>query len=524
MNILWPRESTSQAVLHGWLLFAVGCAGVAGVLSVLVAAARIPAVGWLLPNANLFYIAMVGHVSFGLIIWLLAFVVAVTVYFGLREGWGHNERALQVTLAGAMLGAGVVLGSVLSGHGETHLTDYVPVLETPMYFIGYAIFAVSIVLALACYLPTALRRRVNLSLPAFGMMMAVVCALIAAAALVAALVTLAPRTVADEWRYQSLFWGAGHALQYVYVTTMAVAWYALARAALVQKGMRAAALPVHNAQRGWATNQSPANQSPANQPPANQSPANQPPANQPPDDGDLPIHRGIARAAFGLAPLLALPAPLAYFAFDATYWGNLRLPGIFLDAGLSLPTLIHMIVIAWAIGQAWRQRALPRWREIVAKPEGAALFISMGLFLVGAALEPRASLDTTRVPAHYHGMVVGGVTTALMGLSYHLLRQMNWQIARAESLARAQLYLFGVGVLISITGLAWAGSLGAPRKTFDAGLGTAYAGSMNFMGIGAALAALGGALFVWNVLHALLRQTVARREPLQAPAAAASSR
>ncbi|MBI4786487.1 MAG: cbb3-type cytochrome c oxidase subunit I [Chloroflexi bacterium] len=468
MNIPWRTEIKSQAVLHGWLFVAIGCAGVAGMLSVLVAAARISAVGWLLPNADMFYVAMVGHVSFGLIIWLLAFVVAITVYFGLRECWGYNVRWLQAALAGAMLGAGIVLGSVLSGQGETFLTDYVPVLETPMYFVGYAIFAVSIVVALACYLPTALRRRTDLSLPAFGMLMAVVGALIAAAALVAALVTLAPRAVADEWRYQSLFWGAGHALQYVYVTTMAVAWYTLARGAM----------------------------------------------------GNVPISPSLSRAAFGLAPLLALPAPLAYFAFDATYWGNLRLPGIFLDAGLSLPTVVHMLVIAWAIGQAWRKRALPRWREILGKPEGAALFVSMGLFLVGAALEPRASLDTTRVPAHYHGMVVGGVTTALMGLSYHLLRQMNWQIVR-EQFARAQLYLFGVGVLISITGLAWAGSLGAPRKTFDAGTGSAYAGSMNFMGIGAALAALGGALFVYNILHALLRRRQAQTEVAIAPAALA---
>jgi heme/copper-type cytochrome/quinol oxidase subunit 1 len=446
------RNIAAQNLLHGWLLFAVGCAGIAGLLSGIVAGARIPAVGWLLPNASMFYIGMVGHVAFGLVIWLLAFVIALTVYFAVRERMTYDTRAAQWGLAAAMLGAGIVFGSVLNGQGTPFLTDYVPVLETPTYFIGFALFAVGALIALANYLPAALRHRQEISLPAFGMMAPTLCGLIAAAALICALIILAPRSIVEGWRYQSLFWGAGHTLQYVYAATMAVAWYALANAAF----------------------------------------------------GALPIKSDWARTFFLLYPLLALTAPLAYFVFDPSYSANLRVPGILLDEGLSVPTILHFALIVWAIVQARRKRALPPLGAALRKPEGAALVISMGLYLVGAALEPRAALGTTRVPAHYHGMVVGGVTTALMGLGYHLLRQMDWQIVR-EKIARAQLYLFGVGVLISILGLAWAGSLGAPRKTFDAGLGTPYTTSMNFMGIGAGLAALGGAIFVGSVLVALMQ-------------------
>ncbi len=444
--------TTAHSTLHGWLLFSIVCAGVSGLLSLLVAAARIPAVGWMLPSANMFYVAMVGHVSFGLIIWLLAFVAAMTAYFAMREGAGFNARRAQIGLAVATLGAGIVLGSVLSGRGETQLTDYVPVQDTPLYFIGFAIFAMGALGALVQYLPAALAKRATLSVPAFGMLAAVVCALIAALALLAAIAALTLRGITN---YQSLFWGVGHGLQYVYVTTMAVAWYALARAAI----------------------------------------------------GDLPVQTGWARAAFLLAPLLALPAPLAYFAFDASYWGNLRVPGIALDIGLSVPTFLHLLILGFAM---WQARRGFSFRNALKTPEGAALFLSIGLFFAGVALEPRAALGTTQVPAHYHGMVVGGVSTALMGMSYFFLKQMNWRVVR-EKIARVQLYVFGVGILLSITGLAWAGTLGAPRKTFDAGAGTAYTGAMNYYGIGAGVAAVGGVIFVVALLVALWQSKRAPR-------------
>jgi len=52
---------------------------------------------------------------------------------------------------------------------------------------------------------------------------------------------------------------------------------------------------------------------------------------------------------------------------------------------------------------------------------------------------------------------------------------------------RVQPYTFGTGVLLTMAGLAWAGTVGAPRKTFDAVLGTGYSTAMNLMGVGAAV-------------------------------------
>jgi len=358
MNFQVRRDPAAQTLVHGWLLFAVSCAGIAGLLAFLVAIARTPALGWVIPNAQVFYLVLAGHVTFALIIWLLAFVVAVTVYFGVREGRGYNVRVGQVGLGAAALGAGMLLGSVLSGRGTPVLTDYVPVLETPLFFAGYLLFAAGIGVGLLNYLPAVLRRRHELSLSAFGLMIAVVCAVIAVAALVAALLTLVPRPGLGDSLYQLLFWGVGHVLQYVYVVAMVAAWYILAQAAFGD-----APVPI---------------------------PAGFPAVRREPEV--LPVKKALARGAFMLYLLLALPAPLVYFAFNVSSAGSLRVPGIFLDAGLSLPTLLHLGLLAWAFWAGRRTGRLPSCRTVLGRPEGAALFISVTLYLVGAVLEPRAAL------------------------------------------------------------------------------------------------------------------------------------
>jgi heme/copper-type cytochrome/quinol oxidase subunit 1 len=58
-----------------------------------------------------------------------------------------------------------------------------------------------------------------------------------------------------------------------------------------------------------------------------------------------------------------------------------------------------------------------------------------------------------------------------------------------------------------VAGLLGAGDLGAPRKTYDAAVtGVAWLKPMVVMGIGAGIAALGGALFVAVMMGSLLRK------------------
>ena len=108
-----------------------------------------------------------------------------------------------------------------------------------------------------------------------------------------------------------------------------------------------------------------------------------------------------------------------------------------------------------------------------------------------------------RIPAHYHGCIVG-VTLALMGLVYHLLPQFGYR-APSTRLATLQPVLYGTGQLMHIVGLVWSGGYGVQRKVAGADqvlrTGAEIAG-MGLMGLGGLIAVAGGLLFVVVVLSA----------------------
>jgi heme/copper-type cytochrome/quinol oxidase subunit 1 len=439
-------DPASASLLHGWLLFALGAAGVAGVLASLVAVARTPALRALMA-AESFYVFLAGHVTFSLVIWLLGFVVVAAVYAGAAAQGVCSPRLGRWGLWLSAAGGAVLLAAILMRRGEVFLNDYVPVLDTPLFFAGYALFAAGVAISVVNFLLLVARLRERpLPLPAYGMAAATACVVIAILALAVGMATVGSRS------YPVLVWGTGQALQYAYMGTTAVAWYVLAGSIL------GAALP----------------------------------------------ERGPARLAFALYPLLALPIPFLYLLLDPYMLPKVTGVNVLLGAGLSLPTIVHMVVVAGLFVQAKRATARPLLRQTLSMPEAAALVLSLLLFLVGGLLEPSGARGTLRVAAHYHAMLVGGVTLALMGLTYHLLKTTGRGIASLR-LARVQPYLFGLGVLLTVFALAWAGILGAPRKTYEVGA-AAWSGPMNMMGLGAALAALGGGAFVVNVLLSLLQR------------------
>lgn len=101
-----------------------------------------------------------------------------------------------------------------------------------------------------------------------------------------------------------------------------------------------------------------------------------------------------------------------------------------------------------------------------------------------------------RVPAHYHGAVTG-LTLAIMGLSYNLLKE-KFKNFSPDKTARIQTMLYGVGMFIFMLGLFFSGLFGAPRKTHGTGFTdnplVLYA--LGLMGIGVLLAVISGIIYV----------------------------
>ena len=81
----------------------------------------------------------------------------------------------------------------------------------------------------------------------------------------------------------------------------------------------------------------------------------------------------------------------------------------------------------------------------------------MVLFGVGGLIGFTIQGSNVKIPAHYHGCIVG-VTLALMGARLPLLPRLGFGAPDAK-LATLQPYLYGVGQLMHIVGLRVVGRL-----------------------------------------------------------------
>jgi heme/copper-type cytochrome/quinol oxidase subunit 1 len=144
-------------------------------------------------------------------------------------------------------------------------------------------------------------------------------------------------------------------------------------------------------------------------------------------------------------------------------------------------------------------------------PLRAALAWSLVLFGAGGLIGLAISGANVKIPAHYHGSIVG-VTLALMGLVYYLLPRMGF--GRPEGrLARLQPALYGGGQLLHIAGLLWSGGYGVQRKVAGAEQllrGAEQVAAMGLMGLGGLLAVAGGVLFALVVLRAIWTSSTSR--------------
>lgn len=436
-------EDRLQQVRH-WLLFAVSALAIAGAFAFLAVLTRTPAVQ-LLHSAEGLHRAIAGHVTFSLLVWLLAFE---TVLWILAAAPARRSTRSSLSLALTVIGSALLIVAVLSGRGAAVLTDYVSVVVDPLFFAGLAIVALGVGLVAWSTVTSVSGKR---NLLQHGMRSAAAIGVLALAACCAALLRLAAagRLQGDFAFFQSLFWMTGHLLQFVNVVAMAAAWYLLLEI-------------------GFGIEMS---------------------------DGRLP--RLAFTGSVVLAGLLfAGTLPLDPRSLPA----NLEL-SVLMGIAAALPTLVHASLAVRAIAR--RPRG---WSS----PEGAALLCSVTLFTGGIALAlARARTGSSMwIPAHYHAVVVGGVTMAFMGLTDGLLVRTG-KIAWPR-LAAVQPWLYGVGMLLVVVGMNWAGAEGAPRKTFDPALGTAAARwvtPMNVMGVGGVIAVLGGAIFVVNALLSLATAT-----------------
>jgi hypothetical protein len=423
-----------------WLLFGVAALLISGLFVLLILFSRTPGLQALFPVEGFFQLAIVVHVDFSVLIWFSAIAAMFWTLSGAARARGSAWAATALVVLGALL---VAASPFLPG--AAIMSNYVPVLDNPLFLSGLAIFMLGIAVA-------ALRGLLH-PLPAaeagiamrLGSLSSALCLLLALGCLLWTWLAL-PDFLAGPAYYETLFWGSGHVLQFAWTQLMLVAWLWLAHAA----GIR------------------------------------------------LPLSPRLVAMLLlaGAAP--ALLGPLAYLLWEV---GSPQQRTFFIwqmaaGGGLAAGPLGMALLVGW-----WRS---PGSADASQRALRAALLFSVLLFGIGGFLGFFARGSNTVVPAHYHGCIVA-ITLAFMAMALHLMPALGLGRPSA-TLARRMAWVYGFGQLLHIGGLAWSGGHGVQRKTAVAtqGLeGVAQVAGMAVMGIGGLIAVVGGVLFLAAVIGAL---------------------
>jgi heme/copper-type cytochrome/quinol oxidase subunit 1 len=337
----------------------------------------------------------------------------------------------------------------------------------PIFFVGLGIFgvgfAILVVFSFALSLTSSqadLSQREKEQTPAvedqyrgeralrFGIFTALLTALIAIIALIWSYLGIPSDKIGGQYYYELLFWGSGHIIQFTHTQLMLVAWLWLAT---------------------------------------------------------------ISGTVLYLNPRVAI------FLFALGAAPTLLTPFIYLSYEMTSPN--HIISFTWLMQYGGGLAALPFGLIIVlgilkSKPaptsvraEKAALIFSILLFGVGGVIGFLITGSNVTVPAHYHGSIVG-VTLAFMAITYHLMPRLGFREVSGKW-ARWQPTIYGIGQLMHVLGLAWAGGYGVKRKTAGAAQGLESLQQqlgMGLMGLGGMIAIIGGIIFLVVVFLAMRPQ------------------
>lgn len=471
----------AQALTLANAVAAVLAVAIGGAFGISMALTRAPSLELL--GSKGYYVALTGHGVSALILWPVFFEVAAMVF---ASSVLLNARVWSMRLGWASLGL-MVAGSVmleaiiLAGRASVAFTAYPPLVASPVFYLGYIVFAAGVLLAIGNFAMTIAAARAertyegSLPLLTYGVAVAAILALLA---ILSGLVALIPAWLYSQgWIsnvepivYRGWFWGLGHTLQYVNVVAMVVAWYGIVALAL----------------------------------------------------GAGPVNQKFTRFGFVLYLVLTVPVLGHHFLVDPSIGTDVKVVGgSLMGFGLGVPSLMHGLAVMGGAEARLRERGatgLFGWLHRIdfSNASIAALACSLILFAIGGwsgTAETTLQLNilthnTMWVPAHVHAIVVGGTTLAFMGFAYLLVPLLTQRRLWGGRLATVQAYLYGVGLLFLVATQSWAGMLGIPRRVARVDVGHdphSWALPMNLMGVAGAIAGLGGALFVAIMIMTLLR-------------------
>jgi len=437
-----PDDSRRQLAL-GWLLLCVLALLGAGVFSLLLVVSRTPYVQDVIPWIGFFHSALVVHVDLSVLVWSLAFG---GILWSLNQRPGQNWLAWPALFL-ASLGAAVIIVSPFVRDAQPLMSNYIPVLQHPLFFFGLISFALGFALLVVnsmVFMAPVGPWMLGEAALRFGLNTAAVSAAVALICFGWSYLQM-PDYLEGQTFYELLFWGGGHVLQFTYTLLMLVAWLWLSSAAGLS----------------------------------------------------LPLTPRVVLVILFVGLACVFVSPVIYLAYPTSSLEHVEMFTWLMRWGGSLATLplaVAIIIALLRYGGSNEEETLAR----------ACLQCSLFLFGIGGLIGFMISGSNVTIPAHYHGSIVG-VTLALMGVCYLLLPQLGYPL-RNMRMAIWQPVVYGGGQLLHVAGLVWSGGYGVQRKVAGAEQqldSLERVLGMGLMGLGGLVSAIGGLLFLIVVLRAL---------------------
>ena len=444
-------EGKRLSLMRFWLILAITALAGSGIYSILPVLFRSPGLQEYIPFKDFFHTTIVIHVDLSVLIWMLSISCMLWTMLG-KQRFSGIYLTTVILAAFGTLAIGI---SPFIHEAIPLMNNYIPVLQSPVFFIGLALFGCAILmqvmLVLTNYSPTHQLQKECSSLH-FGLFYAVIITAIALLAFVLSYVQImaSPNLASFDIKYfyELLFWGGGHTLQFTYAHMMVIAWLWLASA------------------NGY----------------------------------QLPLKEHHINFLLSLNVMLVIPSIVVYFVHPADSAENIDFFTQQMRYGGGLTAGIVGIATLYAL--ATQTRSL-----LCSRPEFSALLVSIILFGTGGIIGFLISGYNVTIPAHYHGSIVG-ITLAFMGLVYHFLPRLGFGTVKGK-LATIQPYIYGGGQLLHIIGLGVSGGYGVLRKTPGVAPTPEAQLWMAFIVIGGMFAILGGLIFVIVALRAVFSKNTA---------------
>ena len=439
------KPGLPRQLARAWLRLGVAALIGSGLLALLLVLSRTPGIQDYFPLKDFFRASLVVHVDLSVMVWFMAFAGALWSLAGNHSlsvtGWTGYWLAV--------VGTALITISPFFPDTQPLLNNYIPVLQTPVFFIGLIISAVGYGLTLLRALLTTFPK-----LPIangegalrLGIFLSAVAGSLALTAFVIS--TLTAPELEGKMLFEATFWGGGHTLQFQHSLLVLVAWLWLASSL----------------------------------------------------DATPKIEPRYVALLFVMAALPLIAMPVIYSQWPVGTAWHVAYFARMMEAGH--PMMLPLVLVA-----AFSLLRVCGTGSLASSPAKSAFVASFVLFATGGVLAYMISGVNVVIPAHYHGSIVG-ITLAFMGLTYVLLPRLGFGEATSKT-ARWQPYVYGSGQLMHVLGLAVSGGYGVQRKVAGADQMLTTLPQkigMGVMGLGGTIAIVGGLMFVIVCIKAMRKR------------------